>query len=206
MDIEKVIQGRRGIRKFLSVPVEKEKIGKILEAGSLAPCAGNIQNWRFIVVQNNEKKSRIADACLEQEWVATAPTILVVCSDMSKITKYYGLRAEKLYSIQNCAAAIENMLLEITNLGLGSAWVGAFEEQAVKRILEIPDSVRVQAILPIGYPNEKPVKPMKLKLFELTFFESYGERKTNMDEFMRDTHYAERIIDSTKSFLKKSKK
>ena len=195
MDVEAAIKKRRSIRKFLSIPVEKEKVMKIIEAGSYAPCAGNIENWRFVIVKNKAKIEKIANACIEQTWISTAPLIIVVCSEMREIKQHFGLRAEMLYSIQNCAAAIQNMLLEITNLGLGSCWIGAFEEDAVKRILSIPENVRVQAVLPIGYPDESPPMPMKLKLYELTFIEDYGNRINNIDEYLGSQHYLEKAID-----------
>ncbi len=202
MDVEKVIKTRRSIRKFLSVPVEKEKIMKIIEAGSYAPCSGNIENWRFVIVQDKTKIQEIASACIEQTWISTAPVVIAVCSEMKEITQHFGLRAEMLYSIQNCAAAIQNMLLEVTNLGLGSCWVGAFEEESIKRILEIPKDVRVQALLPIGYPDEKPPMPMKLKLYEITFIEAYGNRITDLSKFLKDTHYLEKAIDKAKSLFR----
>lgn len=181
MELFEVIKKRRSIRSFSDLPVEWSKIVQILEAGSLSPSSGNVQNWRFIIITDKKLKNEITEACLEQEWMNTAPIFIVVVSDDVMIEKLYGKRGKNFYAIQNCAAAIENMLLATTNLGLGTCWVGAFEEEAVKRTLEIPKYANVEAILPIGYPNEKPPEPMHYSLETTTFFEKFGNKIKDID-------------------------
>ncbi len=203
MEFEDVLYKRRSIRKFLSVPVEREKIAKILAAGNEAPCAGNIANWRFILVEDKATKQKIAEAALEQYWIAQAPSVIVVCSEQETIKRMYGLRGERLYAIQNCATAVENMLLEAVNLGLGSCFVAAFEEEAVARALDIPEGVRPQAILPIGYPGEEVPRPMRFKIEDITYINSWGNKIEFKEAYIRDYHVAERVIEKSKKMLNK---
>lgn len=186
MDITDCIQARRSVRKFLSKMVEWGKIGDILNAGRLAPSAGNLQNWKFVVVQDEKRRKNIAEAALQQYWMVEAPTHIVVCAEPVKSKKFYGIRGERLYSIQNCAAAIQNMLLTANNLGLGACWVSAFDEEMVKRACQIPDSVRPQAIVVIGYPAEKPAVPDKYKLMDVCYFESWENKIKDIDVAQMD--------------------
>ena len=205
MEFDEIVRKRRSIRKYLSVPVGRELIAKIIQAGNEAPCAGNIQNWRFIIVEDEKLKKKIAKAALEQYWIATAPVVIVVCSDNDEIKKFYGLRGERLYSIQNCAAAIENMLLKVVELGLGSCWVSAFDENELSRDLEIPDNVRPQAILPIGYPAEEVPRAMRFRLEDICFISKWGNKIEFEDAYLRNYRIGEKLIKSSKNLIKKIK-
>ena len=186
MEIFECISTRRSIRKYLDIPVEWDKIGTILEAGRLAPSSGNIQDWNFVVVQDEEKRKAIAEASLRQHWMSKAPVHIIVCADLKKSERFYGVRGNRLYSIQNNAAAIENMLLTAHSLGLGACWVGAFDENVVSRVLSIPDHARPQAIITIGYSDEKPKEPDKYPLTTVVFLEKYGNRIKDMASVMHD--------------------
>ncbi len=176
MDVLDAIAGRRTIRKFLDIPVEEDKIGTILEAGTLAPSPGNLQTWKFIVIRDNGKKEALADASLQQFWMTSAPLYIVICAEVKKMRSYYGKRGVDLYAVQECAAAAQNMMLAAHALDLGSYWVGAFDSAKVKEILKISDSVDVdpQIILGFGYPDEHPHRPLRLRLESITFFERWS--------------------------------
>ncbi|RLG17549.1 nitroreductase family protein [Nanoarchaeota archaeon] len=176
MDIFKVIKGRRSIRRYVDRKVSRLDIVKILDAARWAPSAGNLQNWYFIVVRDKGKKLQLSEACLGQEFVALAPVVIVACADNRSIGMFYGERGERLYSIQNVAAAVQNMLLMAHSLGLGSCWVGAFDTEMVKNILRIPDNVEPQAVVTIGYPGEKPPAPKRKDLDRMVFLEEWGKR------------------------------
>ena len=206
MDVFDAIRTRRSIRQFSDTPVEWENVVKILEAGSLAPSSGNIQNWRFIVVTGKEVKAKLADACLEQLWIENAPVIIVVISENITIEKLYGKRGKELYAKQNCAAAIENMLLTAHSLGLGACWVGAFEDEAVRRVLSVPEQVSVEAVIPIGYSIEKPPEPMHYSLENITFFEEYGNKIKDLDAVMWNFNALGRTIHATKTVSNHVKK
>jgi nitroreductase len=183
MEVLECIKTRRSIRKFLDVPVEWDKVGQIVDAGRCAPNAGNLQNWKFIVVLNEDTRKKLAEACLQQLWMAKAPVHIIICSEPDKAKRFYGIRGERLYSIQNCAAAVQNMLLTAHSLGLGACWVGAFDEDMIKRAVDVPDYARPQAVIPVGYPAEKIPTPMQYQLENLVFIEKWGLR-LDVDEYL----------------------
>ncbi|OYT40722.1 MAG: nitroreductase [Candidatus Altiarchaeales archaeon ex4484_43] len=159
MDILDTIKNRRSIRHFSSRNVESDKIDKILEAAKWAPSAGNLQARDFILIKDPKIRDKIATAALNQGFISEAPIVIVVCANMRRSGYRYGHRSESLYCIQDATASIQNMLLMAHSMGLGSCWVGAFDEEKVREILGIPPEVRPVAIIPIGYPDEIPVIP-----------------------------------------------
>ena len=169
------IFSRRSIRKFKDAPVELFLLGKVLNAGFLAPTAGNLQDFRFMVVTDPALKNGIAQACLDQLWIARAPQVIVIFSEFTKTKRFYGIRGERLYTIQDCAAAAMNMLLAAHDLGLGACWVGAFDEDRICSVLGVPDYARPQVVIPIGYPDEEVPMPPKFKLEQLVYFNSWGD-------------------------------
>lgn len=176
MEVKDCILGRRTIRNYLNVPLEWEKIGEVLTAGMAAPTAGNLQNYKFIVVLDEENRKNVVQSCLNQNWMLTAPCLIVVISEPKAAERMYGVRGERLYSVQNCAAVIQNMLLRAHDLGLGSAWVGAFEEEMLRRALDITDIGRPQAVVCLGYPEEEPRPPIKVPLETQVFVESWQRK------------------------------
>lgn len=175
MDILEQIKERRSIRSYLNQPIEKEKLLKVLEAGRWAPSSGNIQNWRFVVVEEEETRIKLSRAAYSQDFIAEAPIIVVVCSLTDRIERRYDKRGRELYSIQNTSAAVENMMLEAHALGLATCWIGAFQEDRVKTILNIPEEVDVHALLPLGYPAEK-TSSTRRDLNYLVYFNKYGNQ------------------------------
>ena len=178
------IENRKSIHKFLDVPVEWEKIGNILKAGQQAPSSGNMQDYKFVVVTNKGKIKKIAEAALQQYWIATASVIILVYAQPVPTTRMYGLRGEKLYSIQNSAAAIENMLLAATDQELGGCWVGAFDEAKLNDLIGAPSNARPQALIPIGYPAENPKKPERNPLVDVVYIDSWKGKIVNIDIFL----------------------
>jgi len=156
MDIFEALKNRRSVRKYRKEPIPKEILTKILEAAIQAPSAGNLQPWRFIVVRDSERKRALSGAALGQSMVAEAPTVIVVCADLRKSARYYGERGANLFCIQDTAAAIQNMMLAAYALGVGTCWVGSFHEKYVSEILDVPEGTRPVAIVPVGYPAERP--------------------------------------------------
>lgn len=204
MDILEIIKTRRNIKEFLPKFVDWDKISKILDAGRHAPSCGNLQNWKFVVVVETDLKKQLAEAALQQYEIINAGVLIVVCAEPEKAERYYGERGRGLYSIQNCAAAIQNMLLEAHSLGLGGRWIGALEEQMVKRFLSIPGEVRVQAIIAVGYPKEIPEKPPKMPLESLVYFNSWRNRIRDPVRYMKDfSLVAQRKLHKVKEAVKK---
>jgi nitroreductase len=152
MDVFEAIQKRRSIRLFVRRAIEPEKLQRVLEAGRLAPSARNMQNWRFISVHDQNLRNKLMDASKTQYFVGQAPAVIVGCGTMTDYVMSCGQHA---YSI-NVAIAMTQMMLQAVEEGLGTCWVGAFDEEKVKELLSIPEDTRVVGLLPIGYPGEKP--------------------------------------------------
>lgn len=174
MDFDELLKERKCIRNYSTKGVSFTDIVKICEASRFSPMAGNIFTLRLIVVSDKEKKQKLAEAALEQEFIADAPYVLVVCSDISNLVRSYGEKAQ-IYSRQQAGAAIENMFLKVTELGLATCWIGAFDENAVKRILKIPDNIQVEALLPIANPLGKTQAKKKPELKLILYFEEWKQ-------------------------------
>jgi len=174
MDTFDVIKMRRSVRLYKSKKISDEILYAIFDAAHTAPAAGNITNWRFLVIEDEYHKKLIARAALNQYWIAQAPIVILVCSEHDAIEREYGKRGKELYSIQNVAAAVENLLLAAQNFGVASCWAaGAFAEAQLRKEFEIPDYVEIHAIVTLGYANEKPVAPSRPPFADVLYFEKY---------------------------------
>jgi len=167
MESLKLMLARRSIRRFLTKPVEEEKIKEILEAVRWAPSAGNTQEWRLVVVQSPEIKNKLAEAASGQMFVAEAPVVIVLCADLKEIEMAYGKRGVEVYSLLDCGMASQNLMLATTALGLGTCAVGGFDEEEVRKILDLLEHLRPLLIFPVGYPAEKPPQRPRKPLQEL---------------------------------------
>ncbi len=205
MEFNSVLRSRHSVRKFSSKDLSWADLTDILEAGTLAPSSGNVQNWVFIVLRKREVIEKVvASLSREQSWAAKASVLVVVCSDVAHVKELYGARGEALYGVQNCAASIENMLLKATDLGIGSCWIGYFDEKEIGSLLAIGGDVRPQAILAFGYGEsieEKPREPLQ----NCVFFERYGNRTREVGLWPL-TDSVKRIVHSAKEKVSKLKK
>ncbi|UCE73338.1 MAG: nitroreductase family protein [Methanomassiliicoccales archaeon] len=172
MELIDVIKARRSVRRFRQKKIEDNMIREIIEFGNLAPSAGNLQPRDFVVVKEPDTKKKLARAALDQDFVAEAPVVVVVCANLRRCAPY-GTRGRELYCIQDSAAAIENMLLAIVDKGLACCWVGAFDENAVSGILDMPQHIRPMALLPIGYSEVKTGFASRIDLDELIHHERW---------------------------------
>ena len=172
MELDKVIKERRSIRKFKKKDISWTKIKNILESSIYAPSAGNLQNLKLIITKN---KGQLNKACFNQDVVCNCNFLVCVCSDDTEIKRHYKEKSE-LYSVQNTAAAIQNMLLKAYSLGIGSCWIGAFEEGELKGVLRIPDKIKVHALIAFGYPDEKPKMTSGVTLRDILSFDYYGNK------------------------------
>lgn len=156
MDLLTAIRTRRSVREFRDDPVPEEVLRGLLDAANWAPSAGNLQSRDFIVVRERATREALARAALDQEFVAEAPVVVVVCGNAKRVSGRYGARGRELYMIQDAAAATQNLLLAAHEAGLGAVWVGAFDESATAAILSLPAHVRPLALVPLGPPEESP--------------------------------------------------
>ncbi|MFX0114878.1 MAG: nitroreductase family protein, partial [Candidatus Hodarchaeota archaeon] len=112
---------------------------------------------------------------LQQRFIAQAPAVFVVCANLNRSSSRYGTRGSSLYAIQDAAAATQNILLTAVDMGLGTVWIGAFDENKASEILNLPSNVRPLAIIPIGMPSEEPAAPPKRNIDDFTHFEKFGQ-------------------------------
>ncbi len=173
MELLEAINGRRSIRAFKTQDVEEATVMKLIEAARWAPSAGNLQPWKFVIVRKPSLKKALAKAALNQAHVEDAPVVIVVCADEKRSSMGYGIRGKLLYCLQDTAAATQNILLTAHSLGLGSCWVGAFDEESAREALNIPEGVRPVAIIPVGYPAETPRQRDRRPLTEIVHREGF---------------------------------
>ena len=162
MDVMEAIRKRRSIRSWQDKPVEKEKLDRVLEAGRLAPSANNRQPWRFVVVTEEATRKKLATAANDQTFVGQAPVVLVGCAVETDRVMACG---QHCYPI-DVAIAMTNMTLAAVAEGLGTCWIGAFQEDQVKQVLGIPEEVRVVELMPLGYPSNPETGPGSRKTAE----------------------------------------
>ncbi len=173
MELFEAIKGRRSIRKFKEETPDEELIEKIVEAGIWAPSAGDLQSWNAVIVKDHQIKIQIAIAAYVQEFITKAPVIIVVCANQANAGARYGERGRELYCIQDAACAAQNMILSAYALGLGAAWIGAFKEDDIAELLDLPDYLRPVALIPLGYPDEEPEAPPRRSVKEVIYNEKY---------------------------------
>lgn len=142
-----------------------------------APSAGNIQPWEFIVVRKPEVKRELSEAAGDQKFIEKAPVVIVVCANAVRSSKRYGSRGTDLYCIQDTAAATQNMMLAAHALGLASCWVGAFDEEEARKVLNIPVGVRPVAIVPIGHSAQRPTARSRRALDEFVHYETFEQKQ-----------------------------
>lgn len=167
------IHSRASVREYKSDPVPDAAISEIIEAATQAPSSGNVQDWEFVIVRTSEGRSALASAAFEQGFVAKAPVVIVVCSDTERISNAYGERGKTLYSVQNTAAAIQNLMLAAWDRGLGTCWVGAFSEDAVRDAVVLPSNARPFAIITLGYPADRQAKPRRKPVDRVMHWETF---------------------------------
>jgi nitroreductase len=142
------IMTRKSVRIYTTQPVEADKLQMVLEAARLAPSASNRQEWRFVVVQNFEIKQRLAQATPGLAYICSAPVVIAACAETDEHVMQCG---QMSYPI-DVAIALDHISLEAVEQGLGTCWVGMFDENKVKQTLGIPSQVRVVELMALGYP------------------------------------------------------
>jgi nitroreductase len=156
MDFFQIIEARHAARSFKATPVEEQKIRRILEAANRAPSAGNLQGYEMYLVRKLEQRQSLVKAAGDQEFLAEAPLVLIFCSNPALSAEQYKKRGIELYSVQDATIACTFAMLAAANLGLSTVWVGAFDENAVRKAAGISEQLRPVALLPIGYAAHAP--------------------------------------------------
>ena len=161
MNVVDAIKTRKSVRSYLDKPIEDEKLNAVLEAGRLAPSAMNNQEWRFVIVRDPETRRKVAEAAGGQAFVGKAPAVIVACAQ----TDNHVMKCGQLCYPLDLSITLDHITLAAVELGLGTCWIGLFDEKKVKEILSIPEKIRVVALMPIGYPSDpSPAEKNRLPL------------------------------------------
>jgi len=184
MDLLKAVATRRSIRRFKGIPVEEKKLSQVLEACRMAPSWANLQCWRFIVVEDASTRKQISELAFvesffaplgyktnpAQKALAEAPLVIVACADPARSGELWGKR----YYLTDVGIACQNLMLAAHALGLGTVFVGVFDEEKLRKLLNIPDDIRVVGLFPLGYSQqEKKQGPPRKELEEIVFHERW---------------------------------
>lgn len=165
MEVMEAIRTRRSIRKYRPDPISDQSLATVLEAARLAPTACNNQPFRIIVVKDAALRQKLVDACKGQKFVGEAPVVLVGCALEADS---YPRQAGWMNSFAiDTAIVFDHITLAATSEGLGTCWIGAFEEDEVRRVLGIPSDWRVVCLTPLGIPAEQPAARPRKALAEL---------------------------------------
>ena len=184
MDLFEAIRTRRSVRKYLDKPVEEEKLQAVLEAVRQSPSWANMQCWRMVVVKDRQVKQQMSDLSYVESFfapkgyksnpskkaLAEAPVVIVLCADPANS----GALWNQSYYLVDCGIAAQNLMLAARVLGLGTVFVGVYDEEKLKALLKIPASVRVVGLFPLGYPaDERTVGPARKPLEEICYSEHW---------------------------------
>ncbi len=167
MNFFELIKNRQSIRSFQAKQITKEMLDQLFNAINQAPSAGNLQAYEIFVTEEQSIKQDLAKAAWNQNFIIEAPIVLIFCINPKRSSSSYGIRGEELYCVQDAAIATTHAMLAATALGLASCWVGAFNDERVSKVLNLPKELKPTAILPIGYANEKPSATGRRKLTDL---------------------------------------
>jgi len=174
MEVFEAIEKRRSIRSYRPDPVPKEKLEKVLQAARLAPSAAGRQPWHFIVVTDPKKREKLSRGGGFASFLSEAPVVIVGCGNR---------RSSSKWCVVDTAIAMQNMVIAATGEGLGTCWIGSFNQQQVRQLLGIPDDYVVVSLLAVGYAGEEDLSSRALhlvtkkkKLEEIVSTEKFGNR------------------------------
>ncbi|MCP5159016.1 MAG: nitroreductase family protein [Gammaproteobacteria bacterium] len=167
-DFFETVRHRHSVRKYQpDMRIESEKLHAILEMACAAPSAGDLQAYRIIVVSDPDERQALVHATHEQTFIAEAPICLVFCADPARSAAAFGERGAKLYALQDATIAAAYAQLAIVAAGMGSTWVGYFEEDQVRGALGLDSGLMPLALLSLGYPAELPESSSRRRLDEV---------------------------------------
>ena len=175
MDFTAVIKTRRSVRTYADKAIPDDVLARVLEAARLAPSACNFQPWRFVVVKDAAVRNQLGKLASGQDFMAKAPVVIVCCG--KRYPQKYNWIGDHLYLI-DVGIAIEHLALAARNEGLGTCWIGAFQDQPIKKLLDIPADYDVVMMLPVGYPvsaDQFTATTERLGMDKIVFAERFGK-------------------------------
>lgn len=184
MDVFEAISVRRSVRSYADRAIPEDVLARLCQAMHSAPSACNLQPWHFVLVADKRLRQQIAKVASDQMWIAAAPILVVACGLPGQAYQYMGGQHNSVDI--DVAIAIDHLALAAVAEGLGTCWIGAFPELEVKRLLGIPDGVKVVTMTPLGYPAtadlHRPVNQQDRKLVTEIFSMNRYEGNPN-DEY-----------------------
>lgn len=166
-----VFKNRASVRSFAEKEVSEESIDFLLRCAETAPSSGNMQPAEFIIIRNDQMKQRIVECTFigyfskggeHQSWIREAPVVIVACANQKRTKARYG-ETGKEWSIIDTSAAVENLIVAASGVGLASCWVGGFNEVKLKEHLSIPSFVKPIGVIPIGHPKGNVERKSRLR-------------------------------------------
>jgi len=168
MTVLEVIRKRYSCRAYQDKAIEQEKLDQIFEAARLAPSAKNLQDWRFVVVSDKDKKRQVAESTNHPEVFGKAGVMIAACSNSNDVMK-----CGQAVGPIDVAIALEHICLQATELGLATCWIGSFEPEKVRKVLEIPQDVAIIELMAVGYPADKAKKPQHEPIEKILCYEKW---------------------------------
>ena len=173
MDLFQAIERRHSVRQYERRALARPLLEAALRAADQAPSAGNRQAYEIVVAERDDTRSALAAAAHGQGSISTAPVVLVFFANPRRNVAQYGGRGESLYCVQDATIAAAYAQLAAATQGLGSCWVGAFDEAAVREVLRAPERLRPVVMLPIGHAAEEPHRTSRRGIDHLVWHEHF---------------------------------
>jgi nitroreductase len=181
MNISKIAKKRKSVRLFKSSKPSPNRILESIESSLQCPFAGNMNNIKFLIVENKNTISEIAKTS-NQLWISEAPTLLIICSNDQHLTELYNEKG-KIYARQQAGAVIQTILLELTEQGIATCWIGSYNEEKIKEMLKIPKDIIIEGIIAMGYEDTKSKrleKPNKKTLESTVFWHKWDNKSSSI--------------------------
>jgi nitroreductase len=176
MQLGKAIKSRKSVRDFSKKKPDWRDVIESIDAARFAPMSGDNYSLKFILIDEKDKIQKISEAS-QQEFIQNAQYLIVVCSNPKRTINAYGPKGNH-YLRQQAGAAMENLILALQDHGLSTCWIGHFVDEEIKRLLNIPEEVQLEALFPVGYEGKKSrTKEVKIELDQILYFNKYGNKK-----------------------------
>lgn len=171
MEVKEAIRRRRSVRSFKDEPVTRDTLEELMESVRIAPSASNRQDWKFVLVDDPDLKEELAQAAHEQSFVGDAPVVIAGVN-----TKKKTMACEVEAGTVDLAIAMDHLTLRAADKGLGTCWIGAFDQERTKEILSVPEEAKIIGLMPLGYPTYDLTRENKRRkdLKEILSYNIYG--------------------------------
>jgi len=169
MDLYESIKSRYSVRSYLNKPVEQKNLDRILDAARLAPSGSNRQPWKFVVVRDAETRKKLVSVCSNQEFVGEAPVVIAAVGLMPDRVMSCSVPGDPV----DVAIALEHVALAATAEGLGSCWIGSFNQDQIRTLLNIPANAKVIEVMTLGYPADHPGPKTRKPISELACYDQW---------------------------------